>query len=306
MQARALDPVTGVPAIPAMTSQAERECYYRLAKDAEGAVIEFGSWLGASTAYIAAAVRDKGAEPAHTYDKFEAKKGHKRKVREFYEKQGAPEVPLVDAFEHFRANMGPLLEHVIVHRGQIEEARWDHEPIGLIVFDAPKRRPVISAVLTNFLDGIREGTMTAWQDFCHFPSYEIPASLYRLREHFEFVEAVVPGSTLVFRVTKPWKSGQVTREALGRWHPSEIAEAYEYWLPMVPAEKRPAFRCGHAMFLADTGHMTAACDVISDVFALGDRIVERKWEYLRKVRPDFVIRYRPLFDCFAAYQRKAA
>jgi hypothetical protein len=39
----------------------------------------------------------------------------------------------------------------------------------------------------------------AWQDFCHFPSYEIPACLYRLRDHLEFVEAVVPGTTLVFR-----------------------------------------------------------------------------------------------------------
>jgi hypothetical protein len=301
-----VDPLTGVPAIPAMTSDAERQCYYRLAREADGAVIEFGAWLGASTAYLAAAIRDKGGEPVHTYDKFQAKKGHVRKVREFYAKAGVAEVPLADAYAHFRGNMGPLLDHVIVHKGQIEEARWDHERIGLIVFDAPKRRPAISAVLTNFRDGIRAGTVMAWQDFCHFPSYEIPASLYRLRDHLEFVEAIVPGSTLVFRVTKPWPALKVTREALGRWHPREIAEAYEYWLPMVPAEKRPAFRCGNAMFLADTGHMTAACDVISDVFALRDRIVERKWEYLRKVRPDFVIRYRPLFDCFAAYQRKAA
>ena len=54
----------------------------------------------------------------------------------------------------------------------------------------------------------------AWQDFCHFPSYPIPACLYRLRQHIEFVEAVTPGSTLVFRVTSQWDADEVSPAAL--------------------------------------------------------------------------------------------
>lgn len=296
MQAQELDRVTGLPAIPAMTSEAERLCYHRLAMKADGAVIEFGAWLGASTAYLAVAMRERGKK-LHTYDKFEAKKGHVKKVREFYAKHGRAEIPLSDAYQHFIGNMGPLLDHCIVHNGRIEAEQWGDDPIGLIVFDAPKRVPAISAVLTNFRKGMREGTVMAWQDFCHFPSYEIPACLYRLRDHFEFVEAVVPGSTLVFRVKSVWQASEVTRSALEGWTPTEIADAYEYWLPMVAAEKRPSFMCGQAMFLADIGHMKRAVDALTEVFKLGDRIVARKWEYLRKARPDFVIRYRPLFDC---------
>ena len=101
--------------IPAMTTDAERECYYRLAMEAapKGTIIELGAWLGASTAYIAAGIRDSGVESkALVFDKFETKGGHIRKVREFYEKRNidkAAEGPSLDAF---RKNLGGLMKFV--------------------------------------------------------------------------------------------------------------------------------------------------------------------------------------------------
>ena len=68
-------PIVDGPPIPAMTTDAERECYYRLAKDAagKGAVVELGAWMGASTAYIAAGIRDSGVPvKVHVYDKFQS------------------------------------------------------------------------------------------------------------------------------------------------------------------------------------------------------------------------------------------
>lgn len=298
MQAPELDPVTQLPPIPAMTSQAERDCYYRLAKEADGAVIEFGAWMGASTAYIAAAMRDSGKGKAHTYDKFQVKKSHVKKVREFHAKRGENKPALQDASVALRENLGPLLDHVEVHHGKIEQAKWESEPIGFIMFDAPKRVPAISAALTNFRKGIRKGTMLAWQDFCHFPSYEIPASLYRLRDHIEFTEAVVPGSTMVFRVTKPW--GEVTRASLEGWTPDEVALAWRYWDDFVPDEKFNLFMCGQAMFLSDLGYHKEAVAALKAVLAAGDAEVLKKWRYLRGARPDFVVRYRLLFDCVPA------
>lgn len=313
MQARALDRVTGLPAIPAMTSDAERECYYRLTRDAagKGAIIEFGAWLGASTAYIAAAIRDSG-EPvkAQVYDKFQSKKGHIKKVRAFYAKQGTREadMPIGNAFPTFQANLGDLLAHVKPHQCQIENAKWGDDPIALIVTDAPKRVPAISAVLTNFRGGIREGTVMAWQDFCHFPSYEIPACLYRLREHFEYVEAAVPGTTLVFRVKKTWDAAQVASSALAlsSWTPAEVEAAWFYWLDVVPDEKAALFRCGQAMFLADLGRMKEAAAALDLVLAEVHEDVFAKWRYLRASRPDFCIRYRALFDCLARHEKLAA
>jgi len=287
-----------------MTTDAERECYYWLAKEAKGAVIEFGAWLGASTAYLAAAMRDSGGGKVHTFDKFLSKKGHIYKVEEHYQKRGMDlsEAPIGDAFEAFRNYLGPLMEFVEPHKGEIANAKWDGSPIALIVNDAPKRIPAISGMLTNFRSGIREGTVMAWQDFCHFPSYEIPACLYRLRDHFEFVEAVYPGSTMVFRVTYVWKAHEAAQSNLdlGTWTPEEIAQAWDYWLGSVHPAKRQVFRCGQAMFLCDIGYPTEAIEILKTVIATNDKAAIKKWRYLRERRGDFVVRYAPLFQYLAS------
>lgn len=296
-----------LPLIPAMTSDAERQCYYRLAQEAaqNGEVIEFGAWLGASTAYIAAGYRDGGGQGAvQVYDKFQSKPGHVRKVREFYDKKGLDlaGIPIGDAFDHFRHNLGDLMHYVEAHPCQIETIKWGDAPIALIINDAPKRVPAISAVLTNFRKGIREGTVMAWQDFCHFPSYEIPACLYLLRDHFESVEAIVPGSTLVFRVKAPWDAADVSAKALSldQWTPGTVEDAWNYWTSnFVPAPKVPLFMCGRAMFLCDIGYPDEAVEALDQVYSGDYEAIIPKWKYLHRERPDFRKRYAPLFSYLA-------
>lgn len=290
------------PAIPAMTTDAEREFYYRIVKEnaGKGAIVELGAWLGASTAYIAAAIRDSGfATKAHVYDKFLSKPGHERKVEAFYAKHGG-DIPGGPSLRQFNANLGPLLDYVQVHHGQIEFMRWSGEPIAVLICDAPKRVPAISPVLTTLRTALHPGAIMAWQDFCHFPSYEIAACLYRLRHHLEFVEAVVPGTTMSFRVKSQWTPGEVSQAnlAVNRWSAKEVAAAWDYWLEFVPAEKVELFKCGRAMFLCDIGQTMDAVSALDRVDHGGT--VGRKWEYLRENRPDFVRRYAPLFELMAA------
>lgn len=285
--------------IPGMTTDAERECYYRLVREGvgNGAIVELGAWMGASTAYIAAAIRDSGvATKAHVYDKFQSKPGHARKVEAFYQRRGMNAIAQGPCFDAFKANMGDLMAYVEPHQGQIEEMAWGGQPIAILITDAPKRVPQISPVLTTLRKALLPGAIMAWQDFCHFPSYEIPACLYRLRDHIEFIEAVVPGTTLVFRVASQWDDADVTRDALAldKWTPAEIAEAWDYWLEFVPAEKAPLFKCGAGMFLCDIGYPAEAIETLRAVDAAAS--VAKKWAYLREARPDFVARYAPLFD----------
>jgi hypothetical protein len=281
-----------------MTTDAERECYYRLTKEAagKGEIVELGAWLGASTAYIAAGIRDSGVQTkAHVYDKFESKIGHIDKVKAFYAKHGLDKAPTGPCLQSFRGNLGPLIEYVEPHAGQIEKMQWDGKPIALMVTDAPKRVPAISSVLTKLRHALQPGAIMAWQDFCHFPSYEIPACLYRLRDHLEFVEAVVPGTTLVFRVKSQWKHQEVSMAALdlGTWTPEEITEAWLYWSQFVAPEKRVLFHCGRTMFLCDIGFPVEAELTLSDLYDYPEVI--KKWRYLKSKRPDFVVRYQPLF-----------
>lgn len=293
--------ITGRPPIPAMTTDAERECYYRLAKEAagKGAIVEFGAWLGASTAYIAAGIRDSGVDTkALVYDKFESKTGHIAKVKAFYDKRGIDAVPVGPSLQAFRDNLGPLMQFVSPHQCQIEKILWPGKPIALLITDAPKRVPAISAVLMALRDALQPGAIMAWQDFCHFPSYEIPACLYRLRDHLEFVEAVVPGTTLVFRVKSQWNLAEVTTAALSleRWTSSEIGAAWYYWHKFVPPEKLDLFRCGAAMFNCDIGETELAVSFLADIYADAPDAILPKWRYLKANRPDFMTRYAPLFD----------
>jgi hypothetical protein len=288
------------PPIPAMTTDAERECYYRLAKAAasEGAIVELGAWMGASTAYIAAGVRDSGAPiKAHVYDQFISKAGHIEKVKAFYDKQGIDAVPVGPSLEAFKDNLGPLMQFVEPHQGKIEQMQWGKEPIALLVTDAPKRVPAISAVLTKLRYALRPGAIMAWQDFCHFPSYEIPACLYRLRDHLEFVEAVVPGTTLVFRVKSQWNLAEVTQAALSldRWTPNEVIKAWLYWRDYVPVEKAALFRCGMSMFMCDIGDQDQAVTMLAGNYGCAAEAILPKWRYLAANRPDFLTRYAPLF-----------
>lgn len=293
--------LTGVPPIAAMTTDAERECYYRLAKEAagKGSIIELGAWMGASSAYIAAGLRDSGKRTkALVYDHFKSKPGHIGKVEAFYKKHGIDKAPTGPCLETFTENLGPLMEWIEPRPGNIMEISWSRAPIALLISDAPKRVPAISAVLTEFRNAIGPGTIMAWQDFCHFPSYEIPACLYRLRDHIEFVEAIVPGTTLVFRVTSQWDAGEVTQDtlALSRWSGRETREAWNYWLPCIAPEKMALFACGQTMFLCDLGMPDQAVELLDRIYSCDAGEVVGKWRYLKDARPDFLTRYAPLFQ----------
>lgn len=291
--------VTGLPPIPAMTTDAERECYYRLAKDAgQGAIIELGAWMGASTAYIAAGVRDSGAtRKVQVHDHFISKAGHVRKVKEFYDARGIDKTPVGPCIETFKDNLGDLIAYVEPRQGKIEDISWGDERIALLITDAPKRVPAISPVLTALRKGLQPGSVMAWQDFCHFPSYEIPACLYRLRHRLEFVEAIVPGTTLVFRITERWPPEEVSLEALAlsKWTPDEIAKAWRYWGQVVAPEKQALFACGVALFLCDIGESMKAIETLTRVYQDDAAAIIKKWAYLKRERPDFRTRYKPLF-----------
>jgi hypothetical protein len=286
--------------IPAMTTDAERECFYRLAKEGagKGEVVELGAWLGAGSAWIAAGVRDSGVDTkAKVYDRFEAKGNHAIKVDQWQKNHDVDEVARGTPREQFRTNLGPLLQYVEPTRAEIGGIKWNGGPVSVLICDAPKRVREISAVLTTFRKALQPGSVMAWQDFCHFPSYEIPACLYRLRDHIEFVEAVVPGTTMVFRVTKAWGALDVsaTRLDIGAWTPEEINAAWTYWGRFVSPEKRALFECGAVMFLCDIGWSDLAVLALAFIYQRQPEAIVKKWRYLREMRPDFLTRYRPLF-----------
>lgn len=297
----------GADGIPAMTTTAEREAYYRLARDltVTGAVIEMGAWLGASTVYIAAGIKDSGASRTlHVYDRWAWDPSHTRKVKAWTKDHlgaGYRAGPIPDAnsmFATFGANLGPLIELVDVHRGEITNVLWRGGPIAMMVMDAPKRRKEISRVLTALGPSVQPGAKMAWQDFAHFPSYEIVACLHRLQDYLTFDEGIAPGTTAIFTVKRPWPASAVYEAAFSAasWSGEEIKSAWEAWTRRLPAYQRPRFRCGAALFLCDIGHASAGRALLREILAECGAEVLPKWRYLREHRGNLASRYAPLFE----------
>lgn len=272
-----------------MTTQEERECYYRLAREQadKGVIVEMGCWLGASTSYIAKALQDSGASrKVHVYDRFQWDPSHEAK--------GAPSRDLLGSFKQY---LGPHIEHVEIHQGEIAGMKWGEDAISLIVFDAPKRVPAISAALTAIAHAVRPGTLMAWQDFAHFPSYDIPACISSLGSKVEMVEAVYPGTTAVFRVVEPWSAQDVSERALAltRWTADEIEQAWWDWGQKLHAGQRPRFACGATMFLHDIGETEQAVATLRTIVADYGAEVMPKWRYLARQRGGLTRKYAPLF-----------
>lgn len=288
-----LDLPDSARSIPAMTTEAERQCYYRLTREqsGRGAVVELGAWLGASTAYIAAGMRDSGvANRVHVYDRFVWKpSSHDVKA-------GGP--IRTTQLEAFKQYLGPLLNHVDVHVGEVSRVKWTGGNVSLLICDAPKRVPEIASVLAAFSKAMTADSLMVWQDFGYFPSYDIPAVLTCLRSHVEFVEGVYPGTTAVFRVIEPWHAKNVSASALDlrSWTPAEVEAEWDAWEPRLPEPMRPRFACGAAMFLCELGAVDRARHRLSAIVkAHGDEVLP-KWRYLITERASLMQRYQPLVE----------
>ena len=283
----------GAREIPAMTTVEERTAYYKLALEmaGKGAIVELGTWLGAATVFLAAALRDSGAPgEVHTYDRFVWRKIHE------YKAGGPLNGTMLD---QFIANMGPLAIRVKTHVGEIMASRWGLGAIGLLVADGPKRVREITKVLQIFGTSVMPGGYMAWQDFAYFPAYDIPACLHRLEEagKIEFVSSVYPGTTVVFRVLSSiWDDGFVeSKFALYKWSPSLIIETWEKWNERLEPEMRPRWMCGAALFLSDRGAKNEAVNLFRKLLKDQPGDIVSKWVYLREKKAGFEAQYQHLY-----------
>lgn len=281
---------SGTDDIPAMTTLGERFAFYRMARDASpGAVVELGTWLGAATAYMAAGIRDAGRAPMDSFDRFQWKAVHAVKA-------GGPlRQPML---AQVRENLGSLAAHVRLHQAEFNNITWDQRKISVLVADGPKRVREICRVFAIFGPHLAEGALLAWQDFGHFPSFDLPATFFKLQRSglVEFVRGVYPGTTAVFRLRRPVTPADVVEDQLrlDRWTPKEIEHAWPYWAERLPPGMCPRFMCGAVLFLYERGAKDHAVAIFMDLVARYRHDIVSKWQMLRETRASWVARYPEL------------
>lgn len=188
-----------------------------------GDVVEFGPWLGASTAALAAGMRRNPGRRhdarLHAVDTFA--------WHPFMERLGRLGLAPGATFRpHFEANLEDFADLVVVHERQLEDdeggdiqARlWDPLPpsglpvfaaegiaeqIGIVFVDGAKSWRALHDVLATFAPRMEPGGVIAFQDFKDWASYWVPmlaSALMAAAPGALEVAHVLPTNTVTLRV----------------------------------------------------------------------------------------------------------
>lgn len=182
-----------------MITPQEKDHLFTTARDrftGEGAIMDLGTWLGGSTAALAAGLaanRKAGRHKVHAYDLFKVNAWMKENYRHFPE---FASIPVDGSFlPVFERNLKPWSDRVAVHAGDLADHPWTDGPIEVAHIDIMKNWALTHTVLRTIFRNLIPGrSIIVHQDFVHFNTVWIHLVMYRLRAYFEAV-AQVPGST---------------------------------------------------------------------------------------------------------------
>lgn len=162
----------------------------------EGAIIDLGTWLGGSTAAMAAGLsantNDVGRHRVHAFDLFRMNAW----MKENYRYPELADIPVGGSFRPvFEKNLRPWADRVVVHAGDLSEHPWSGGPVELVHVDIMKNWALTNTVLRTIFKHLIPGrSIIVHQDYAHFNTVWIHLVMYRLRAHFEPI-ALVPDST---------------------------------------------------------------------------------------------------------------
>jgi hypothetical protein len=270
--------------IPSMICPQERNFYYWIASNhapGVGAVVEFGTWLGGSTAHLSAGLRGRAM---HCYDNFLWYEDDNSKS-DVKLKEGD------DFFPLFAANIGRYGANVIVHRSTIADFTWEDGPIELLVVDAPKLAADFARLLTVFAPCLIPGqTRIVLQDYQHFPSYQISVVMDAIRASAALEHVVVAvnsnrqPNTVSFLVTSPIDIAAIEDVALGlkTWSSERIHATWSRIMAPLPDQARARMAPGLALFLYDAGHEDEALGVLAETPM--DKTMLKRWKRMGELK----------------------
>lgn len=252
-----------------MISYEERALLHRLAADVgEGAIVELGCFVGASTLALATGLASQGARgPVHAYDLMRFDEyGMGDYLDGLIEPvQGTDLVPL------FKKHLGAYIELVELHVGDINRAHWEGPGIELLFIDIAKSWRTNRYVTKTFFPWLVPGAVVVQQDLVHWEFPWVAMTMASLADYFEPL-GFVPFGSMVYRCTKA--------------PPADVADLdlrrlpFQDQIDLVTAEQgrideraRPWLELAKAnlcIYAGDQGLATATIDEVEA--AVGDRV----------------------------------
>jgi predicted O-methyltransferase YrrM len=186
----------------------ERKLLYQLARytyTGEGAVVDLGSFCGASTCCLAAGLRDNPRAAARHVDSYDSFIASEPYLVDFIREQLGEAIAMGQSFAAiFQRATAEFADLIEVHAGDLLEQSWpSDEPIEILFVDVAKTLALSGKVLTEFFARLTSGkSIVIHQDFYHPTAFYLPVVMDFLMDHFTIIEAGRDWS-VVFRLEMP-------------------------------------------------------------------------------------------------------
>jgi hypothetical protein len=173
----------------------ERKLLYHLARQfytGQGAVVDLGSFCGASTCCLAAGLRDNPRAAGRHIDSYDSFIASEPYLVEFIRTQFGEAVEPGESFAAiFRRSTEQFTDFIDVHEGDLLEQSWPaHVPIEILFVDIAKTLALSGKVLTEFFAHLIPGlSIVVHQDFYHPTAFYLPVVMDFLIDHFAIIEA---------------------------------------------------------------------------------------------------------------------
>ena len=192
---------------------------YQLARytyTGEGAVVDLGSFCGASTCCLAAGLRDNPRAAGRHVDAYDSFIASEPYLVDFIREQFHEPLELGQSFAStFRRATAEFAGLIEVHAGDLLEQSWPPgKPIEILFVDVAKTLALSGRVLTEFFTHLTPGkSIVIHQDFYHPTAFYLPVVMDFLIDHFTIIEAGRDWS-VVFRLDRPIPREKLQRASL--------------------------------------------------------------------------------------------
>lgn len=248
---------------PGMISAAERRLLAYLGEHAfrpGTCVVDAGCFLGASTRALLDGLAHhpgcSGRVPAgvvHSYDLFQA---DAYMIEAFLSGTG---LRPGDSFEPcFRQRLGPDLDRVTVHAGDLRASPWTGPPLSIVFLDVLWSWDLNAFAMANFYRYLlADDSFVVHQDYVYAWYPWIPVTMEHFSAHFELV-AYVPLATVVFRTVRPLSADDAAIDLLRDLAPETLLGLMERAVGRFSGETRGILECSEASLLRYLGRKEQA------------------------------------------------
>ena len=263
--------------IPGMISTEERlflmKCG-RLMADEPGAIVDLGTWLGASSASLAEGVKESGFPGRNndsmifSIDRFRWEES--MQVSYLSRHAHLHYLPGESFLPQSRTYLREYNEEIELIESDLEKYEWERGPIKILHVDAMKSEGLSRQIARSFFPSLAENSILIYQDFKHWYTPWVHLIHFRLKERFKPMHEVETGGSVAFRTRETLSEDEIARAtALNSISEEEVQRAFEYSFSITKKKYDPKIAAAHVMYFVHQNQRKKAMELYKKYSKVG-------------------------------------